>query len=101
MLTTTVPVNYEAEARERLDQIGYHQAFEQILEHITQTIPNLQRIEVTAPYNEMLGPEQQVVIEAFTTDSSWLDLYRKFDEWVIANIPGEQGMHFCLLLVDG
>jgi hypothetical protein len=96
MATTTVPVTYDADAKARLDELGLHDVCEKMIEHILETLPNLQRLEVTGPYVEHLGPDQQVVFEAYMSGPPTIEDNRAFDKWVIANIPGAAGFWFVL-----
>ena len=101
MPTATVPINFEAEAQERLDRIGHRRELERMLEHIARTIPKLRKIEVTAPYNEVLGPDQQIVVEAHIQGIPAIELYLELDDWLIENIPSEASSQIVVLIVGG
>lgn len=96
MTTTTVPVTYDADAKARLDELGLHDVCEKMIEHALEALPNLQRIEVTGPYVEHLGPDQQVVIEAYMSGPPTIEHSRDFHKWVFTNIPGEAKFWFVL-----
>ncbi len=101
MATTTIPVTYDADAKARLDELGLHDVCERMIEHLLETLPNLQRIEVTSPYVEHLGPDQQIVFEAYMSGANTIEDNLAFDKWVIENIPGEAGFWFVLLTIYG
>jgi hypothetical protein len=101
MTTTTIPVTYDADGKARLDELGLHAVCEQIIEHLLETLPNLQRLEVTGPYVEHLGPDQQIVFEAYMSGTPTIEYDLAFDRWVIANIPVEAGTWFVLLTIYG
>jgi hypothetical protein len=98
MIATTVPVTIEADAAEQIDKLGLRAEFESILDHVLQTIPGLQRVEVSFPpsYEE---PNETVVIVPF---GPWTveDLLRISDDhfhWIFATYPPEVFRYFCLL----
>lgn len=100
MISTTIPVNYDADARARLDQLGLHDVCEKMIERILE-IPDLVRLEVTGPYNEVLGPDQQIVFEAYIARPNTLEDDLAFNRWVVENIPGAAGFWFVLLTIHG
>ena len=101
MPTSTIPVTFDVDAQVRLDKFGCHREFEQMIEHAAEAIPDLKKIVVTAPYNEVLGPDQQIVIEAYVPDARSLAPEREFNFWVFENIPREAATRFVFMTVEG
>ena len=101
MTTTAIPVTCDVDAKARLDELGLHDACEKMIEHILESVPNLVRLDVTCPYNEVLGPDQQIVFQAYISGPPTIEHDLSFDRWVIESFPGEAGFSFVLLTVFG
>jgi hypothetical protein len=97
MIATTVPVSIDADAQERINQLGVQKEFDEILEHALQTVPKLVRLDVTCPYNEALGPDQQVVFDAHVTDRNGWEADLDFGRWIHAHFPTEVAINFLLM----
>src|SRR5688572_7230342 len=97
MATTTIPVTYDADAKVRLDELGLHDVCEKMIEHILESLPNLVRLDVTCPYNEVLGSDQQIVFDAYVTGARTSLLDSEFSRWACEHIPWEARRYFVLM----
>jgi hypothetical protein len=99
---TTVPVQIESEAAERLAQLGLQREFEQMLEHARQTIPHIRRIEVTSPPRYDNGGDPLVYLEVYVTQpessEERLRLNYDYDHWVFRTFLPEVHEHFPLAI---
>jgi hypothetical protein len=97
MSTMTVPLMVTPEAAARVAELGMQREFEQMLEHVRQTVPGLLAIEVelAEPYDT--GDEPSVLIQAIMKnphleyDSTDWD----YAAWKVDTFPPEVCMHFC------
>jgi hypothetical protein len=86
---TTVPVTITADAEKIVAGMGLQEQFEQILDHIRQTMPGLKSIRIEYAYPEELGSEPGVEIFVFKEntgeqrDPTWDAL----SDWLLATFP--------------
>jgi hypothetical protein len=99
MSTTTVPLTVTPEAAARVAELGMQREFEQMLEHVRQTVPRLVTIEVelAEPYDT--GDEPRVLIRPIMKNphleydpTNWEN-----SAWTVETFPPEVCMHFCTL----
>jgi hypothetical protein len=99
MIATAVPVTIEADAAEQIDELGLRAEFEAILDHVLQTIPGLQHVEVSFPpsYEE---PNETVVINGYGNwDDYQFSEYRdRYFQWVTETYPPEVSYYILLSL---
>lgn len=101
MISTTVPVTIEPDAAEQIDKLGLRREFEQMLEHVLRTIPNLQKVQVTFPPSYEDERDETIVIDAFGPWSvdDLLQISRDHFHWVFANYSPEVFRYFLLMTV--
>jgi hypothetical protein len=94
--TTTIPITIAPEAAEYVQKLGMQREFNQMVEHVRQTAPDLRSIEVNLepPYDT--GDEDRVVIFAFrecpnVLEDQWDDQWR---HWEIQTFSPDVLRHF-------
>jgi hypothetical protein len=99
MSTTTVPLTVTPEAAAHVAELGMQREFEQMLEHVRQTVPGLVTIEVelAEPYDT--GDEPSVLIQPTMKEPNPLTDTTEEDyiAWVVRTFPGEVCVHFCMM----
>jgi hypothetical protein len=100
---TTIPITISPEAADRVAELGMQKELDIMIEHVRQTAPGLQRIEVTQAERYDLGGEPGVTIEAFSdrpfvpeerTDWDW-------SRWMIETFPSHVLEHFAMMFRYG
>lgn len=98
MIATTVPVTIEADAQQRINQLGRQKEVEEMLEHAMQSIPGLVRIEVAYADYEGTGIEP-VVFDAVVKQNATNELIaidHEWNSWRYSVYPPEIAMQFIL-----
>jgi hypothetical protein len=95
-----VPVVLKPGAGERIEDLGMHAEFRQILEHAGRAVPGLVRIEVGLAQRYDTGGEPAVTIDAVTDRPVAGDdrTDRDLRKWVGETFPPEVREHFFLCL---
>jgi len=91
-MTTTkaVPITVTPDAAGRIQELGRQREFEQMVEHIRQTVPDLQRLEVQLD-NDRSDPtvEPVVVLWAWRPDTCAVDrtIQEEWFRWSLRTFP--------------
>jgi hypothetical protein len=99
MSTITVPLTVTPEAAARVTQLGMQREFEQMLEHVRQTVPGLVAIEVELALPYDTGDYPSVLIQPIMKNphleydpTDW-----DYATWKVQTFPPEVCMHFSTL----
>jgi len=102
MIASAIPVTIDDSAKQRIEELSLSSEFERMLEHASETIPGLVRIEVSSPEPYEQGEERQVYLDAVvkTTDvNELLGIDRAWNKWRYTILPPELAMHFLLMSI--
>jgi hypothetical protein len=80
-----------------------HKELEQMIEHTRQTVPGLQRIEITLAERYDMGGEPGISIEAYTSRLfvPGEKIRGDWGRWKVTTFPPEVCEHFALMLRHG
>ena len=98
-IPTGVPVTITDEAEAWATAMGLRADLERVLEHATQEVPGLLRMEVTLvpPYDT--GDEDSLYIRAFQEAPAYVadpDFFKRWSKWVIETFSPDVWRHFTL-----
>jgi hypothetical protein len=100
MTTTTIPVTITPDASGHIANLGMQREFEQMLDRVLQTIPDLHDIEVTLEPDHEEGLHPGIVIW-YAKDEPAQDGYdpsqAQLGEWKVMTFPPEVCWHFCMI----
>jgi hypothetical protein len=95
---TTIPVEVSFDAKVHIARLGLEREFEEMLEHVKQTVSGTRWIDVTLEDSPEEPGDLGVVISPHRPHPGGNDpAHRQWDSWVIETFPPEVCMHFCLL----
>lgn len=99
----TVPVTVTPEAAAHVAELGLQREFEQMLEHLRQTVPDLLSIHVVLAEPCDAGETPRVIFEAthagpYTAENA---IWTEFSEWKLSTFPPEVFSHFQLFVEGG
>jgi hypothetical protein len=94
---TMVPVTISREAAAHVHGLGLEREFEQILDYIQKTAPDLLRIEAALDYDRDSPVPDAVLMQAYLPEPDGpIDLrwQQEFDRWILTTFPVAISMHF-------
>ncbi len=101
MATMTVPVTVTPEASERMAEVGVQREFEEIVEHIQQTVPDLRGIAVELHYYPDNNDDTKIVIwakrEPCRGEYKYDPTDNQFIEWFVRQYPPEVLLVFVMI----
>jgi len=95
-----VPVMISPEAAARVAELGMQREFQQMLEHMRQTVPDLCAIEVTLDEPYEMGDEPRVILEAVKR-GPYVDTDRtewNWSYWKVGTFSPDVFRHFVMAL---
>jgi hypothetical protein len=102
--SATAPVTVTPEAAARVQELGMQREFEQMLEHIRQTVPDLLRIEVELQYlvDEPETPPAVMMYayRPYNPDDLGLHITREWDDWRTDCFGPEVRIYFSMALCE-
>ena len=102
MKTETIAMVVTPEAEAFIDELGVRRPYEQIVEHLRQTIPGLYEINVERdpPYD--LGGDDVLLIRGYRTPMGLEDdrTDRNVGQWVMETFPYDTFRHFVFYSVE-
>jgi hypothetical protein len=99
--TTNVPLTIHTNAAQRVAELGMHAELERMVEHIRQTIPCLQRIDIwlQPPYDT--GDDPGIIIHVYQSEPDRWEYgdWEKWRDWVIETFSPDVWRHFTMWTV--
>jgi hypothetical protein len=97
-LATNVPLTVQPDAAQRVAELGLQAELDRMLEHVRQTVPCVQRIDIwlQPPYDT--GPDPAVIIEVYQSEpgrwqySDW----EKWRDWLLETFSPDVWRHFAM-----
>ena len=99
MTATTIPVKVSEEARSHVVDLGLEREFKAILDHATQTISGLERLEVVLERDPEEERDPVIVLEAYRPPLGLEEAAAVRQEWIhwfVDRFPPEVCWHFLL-----
>ncbi len=100
MTTTTISLTVMSEADARIENLGMRREFEQMLERVRQTVPDLHALEVTLEpdYEEGLHPGIVIwAVKPAPREGDFDPSDMNLGEWMVATFSPDVRWHFCII----